>query len=312
VVLDFSVQADASVALLGGIKAPTKFTPGIATRGAEVVASVPVHSTAVGFISSMRAYHAAQISLAAPPVNWWRGAALVPLTVPSAPFDWRSCTVNIGETCGHGPTNLFVAVGGSKLHDLFQLTESVAVATALRSCVGTVTDTIFIIDTDAELSERCTSLLGLAAADELVVITSASWQDTQRLITDPVNSLFTRLAAIHGQFGGFVAKVSTVCFNAVAKASKDPLPPLPFTPPAVTVSMIREIGGYMSGLEACKPFLAPHTTFYDEIVTAVATIPDGTKMKTLETGIPIVMFAKTEADVTAANNIRSLASRISF
>jgi hypothetical protein len=42
----------------------------------------------------------------------------------------------------------------------------------------------------------------------------------------------------------------------------------------------------------------------------VATIPDGTKMKTLETGIPIVMFAKTEADVTAANNIRSLASRI--
>ncbi len=308
--LDFSIQADASVALLGGIGAPQVFTHGVATRGAEVVASVPMCAAAVGFINAARAYHTARSTpQASASASWWRGPA-VALTAPAAPFDWRSCTVNIAEKGGHAPANLFVAVGGSALLDLFQLSESASVAAALRSSIGTVSDAIFIIDTDAELAERCTSLLGIAAADKLVVVTSASWQDTQRLVADPVNALFTGLTAVQGQFNGFVGKISTVCFNAIAKASKDPLPPLPFTPPAGSVNMIREIATYMSNHEACKPFFEPHANFYEEIVTAVATIPDGTKMKTLETGIPIVMFAKTDADLTAANNIQSLAARL--
>jgi hypothetical protein len=307
VVLDFSIQADASVALLGGIAAPTTFTPGIGTRGAEVVASIPGSSTAVGFIRAVQAH----VENANPPAptSWWRGSA-ANAAKPAHPFDWRSCTVSVAEWCCHEPANLYLAAGGPGLHNLFPLADAGALAAAVRACIATVNDAIFIIDTDAELAERCTSLLGIAAADKLIVITSASWQDTQRLIADPVNSLFAKLTDIQSQNPLFVGKISTVCFNAVAKASKDPMPPLPFSPPAGTVNMVKEICAYIGALDACKPFFQPHAVFYDELVTAVSTIPDGAKMKTLETGIPIVVFAKTEAEVTAANNIQCLASRV--
>lgn len=322
VVLDFSIQADCSVSLLGGIAEPQSFTAGISTRGMENMAGLPATKSARAFILAAREF-AAATAVAPATGSWWRGSvgaqAVVGNALTNTAFDWQANVVNVNATfpAGLAPHNLYIAPGGPELNNMFPLDDTWSVAGAMRSALkSTPKDTIFIIDTDAELAERCSSVLGLCLADGIVVVTSASWQDTQRLVSDPVNALFAGLDFISSKYAGFSGKINTICFNQIAKASKDPVGPLPFSPPQNTIKMIQEISNYL----ATHPLASKHfqsypevssiaSDFYNARVTAIATMPDGTKLKTLESGIPVVLNAKTDADVTVANNINALAAR---
>ena len=90
VVLDFSIQGDASVALLGGISEPTTFTPGVATRGAENIAALPPTKSAFNFINDARRAGTASTANTAPTGgSWWRGSTVAaPNRSAVAAFDW--------------------------------------------------------------------------------------------------------------------------------------------------------------------------------------------------------------------------------
>jgi len=294
VFLDLSIQGDASVALLGGVKEPTQFATGVATRGMENLVKVSQTS---------RAFLEAIWNRPKPARSFWRGTAALEA------FDWRAHVVSVREAfpAGCAPHNIYLAAGGPSLHGTAEVAQVIALAADVRAALPA--NAVVIVDTDAELSERFASLLGLAIADSVVVVASASWQDMQRLISDPVNSLFKAMAFLRANMPAFRATVHTFVFNNLAKTSKEPCNHLAFTPPADTVRIIREIGAYVAGSPDVQPFLKPHADFFAEITAAVAVVPDGPKLKALETGNALVTSPRTEAELTAAAILEALAKR---
>jgi len=292
VVLDLSIQGDASVALLGGVHEPLEFSTGVSTRGMENISKVPAERTARGFLEAVAAKQ--------PTKAFWRGMA------PAAPFDWRAHVVSVAEAypAGGAPPNLYVAPGGASLHgaplDPLALVEKVRAALPA--------DAVVLVDTDAELSERPPSLLGLAVADSVCVVASASWSDVQRLLSDPVNSLFAALAHVSQALPGYRGVVSTFVFNNLSKVSKEPYGHLPFTPPANTLRTIADICAFVDNSPLASRFLAPHSDFFADLVAAVAVVPDGPKLVSLDTGCALVSAPRTEAEQTAAKVIEALAA----
>lgn len=81
---------------------------------------------------------------------------------------------------------------------------------------------MIFIDTDAELSERAPSRLGMSIADRIVVMLSPDWRAYVRLKADSRNSLF-RFLESRIRDGEPVAKIDMLLTNGVEKKEKDPM-----------------------------------------------------------------------------------------
>ena len=341
--LDLSIQGDSSVITLGGTGEPDAFVPGLRTKGAERIAAVPATRTAGGFLAAAQAF---QASGGAPPspqapsaaVSGWgmlRGSA-APVAGSSAPaaFPWRQHCVNVAEThaSGGAPPNLFVAPGGRALYKCVPDDQIMAAAASLRAafaCCGP--DLLVVIDTDAELSERCTSLIGLAAAQDIALVLTSSWGDYQRVVDDPANGLFPGMAWLEANDAGAKAKVACVVFNQVTKTNVTPIKlanssvaVLPFTPPKSSVDSMTDILEHMVSMcndpaTAYRRFFARSdvdaafadtAAFASAYVTGLATVPDTLWQECLEKGRPVVVSKETDPQKATASQLVTVTKRL--
>ena len=342
--LDLSIQGDSSVITLGGTGEPDAFVPGLRTKGAERIAAVAATRTAGGFLAAAQAFQAGS---AAPPspqaaataVSGWgfmRGSAspLGGAAAAPASFPWREHCVNVAEVHAPGgaPKNLFVAPGGRALYKCVPDDQIMGAAAALRAafaCCGP--DLLVVIDTDAELSERCTSLIGLAAAQDIALVLTSSWGDYQRVVDDPANGLFPGMAWLEANDSGAKAKVACVVFNQVTKTNVTPIKlanssvaVLPFTPPKSSVDSMTDILEHMVSMcndpaTAYRRFFAHSdvdaafadtAAFAAAYVTGLATVPDTLWQECLEKGRPVVVSKETDPQKATASQLVTVTKRL--
>lgn len=174
ILVDLSIQGDATTFLLGGVSEPASASSGARTRGGEVFSSLPREKSAAALVEAV--LKPAVPVAEAPRGFFWRGTA-VAAPAAAAPFDWKAHAVRPVDVhpAGNCPPNLYLVPGGKDLYGApFE-----GLAPALRAALVS-TGAIVLVDTDAELSERGSSLAGIAAADHLAVVVSTSWTDYLR------------------------------------------------------------------------------------------------------------------------------------
>jgi len=319
--LDCSIQGDASVFTCGGTAEPTMFAPNVRTLGAERMAAVPVQRTALGFIQAAKnAYTAAA---APPPVvrSFWRGSTVsTASTTPNVAFDWTQHAVRVSDVhpAGGAPPNLFVSVGGRALYGLPFDGVSVALKAVFRAMSD---DVIVLIDTDAELSERGASLGALGASTFLAMVISASWPDYLRSLEDPANSLFGALDYLQREVPGFDSKIKMVISNSVQK-TRNAFTSMcgianivPFTPMSLSLDAVSEIVTHLHGYAVddtnnIRRFfynpdntLANPGTFISDVFTAVPIFSEGIWQKTWNNGKALVIKPWSDEPSQAAGAI---------
>lgn len=321
--LDLSIQGDASVITLGGTAEPEGFAPGVRTRGAEKIAALDAGHTAAGFLTAVCAYTAAP---APSGFSFLRGAG----SAPAKPFDWPAHCVSVKEVhpASNVPPNLFLAAGGRALYKLFSDAVVLSCAASLRAAFASMpANTIVLIDTDAELSERMASLLGIAAAQELCLVLTSSWTDYGRVLDDAANGLFAGMSWLSTNDPGFKAKVSAVVFNNVTKrlaAASDLCgspSALSFTPPAPAKESITEIlqhlfvmctdsaSNYRAYFSDAAAF-ADVASFTRRYVTGLATVPDSVWQSCLAQGVPVVLASPSDPQKASATQLCDVAKRL--
>ena len=291
-VLDLSIQGDTSTMLLGGFQQPTNFNPGIRTLGAEKIAQIPVEHRALGLLNSV---------YTTPATSTWRGF----LKPRDSPFDFKlhSVNVNSAHPAGDAPRNLWLSAGGGELFNAFPTVAALPLAQKLRAAFSKLKDTIVIIDTDAEISERVTSLVGIAAAQNVVLVSSSNWADYSRLLDDRANSIFDLMANINRNDTDFSAKITKIVFNNVNKRTNDNSAicgseVLNFTAPKDDTSSIEEIVNHFYMMTTSdttmfsryfKEFSASDpTSFASQYVAGLSAIPTTVLQKSCMTGMPII------------------------
>ena len=187
--LDLSIHGDSSSALIGGSQAPSGNQLGIATKFQEMMTTLPPTKRSSAFLKDVSAAPAAVSQQAG---GWFfRGAASVAPTVNISHVKWKDYALNVRTTwpTGNAPTNLFVMPGDVDLNRQFETPAAmVACAKNVRSLFDSLGDDVVVfVDTDAELSERCASIIGLSVATDIHVVTSSLWPDYQRILSDRVN-----------------------------------------------------------------------------------------------------------------------------
>lgn len=322
-VLDCSIQASASEQLLGGCQEPLATTAGVATRGWETLKALDPAKTAAGLLEA--AAREADADEAAPPAAGWFGW-MSPKKAPAkpAPLDWAAHAVRGVDAypAGGAPPNLFLAAGGEGLLGAMgaQTREAKAaaarVAVRLRACFARAGPGLLVlIDTDAEVSERLPSLVGLAAAARLVVLTSTHWPDTTRLFTDKVNGLFhPEVGVVTGlaeAANAPPAEVACVVFNKVQLTKNEPAGGLPFTAPAATQQAVRDIMAYLEAKQTSPrgPRFAavPGRPFFDAHVTALRAVPDTGMQRCLYEGQPLCAAqGRTAPEQGALDNLAAV------
>lgn len=141
--------------------------------------------TAAGLVPALRAA-AAAAAAPSPAVlfnTYWNASKPAPPRADVAAIDWRAhavrpvrprCTPAVDSITSHSrlalqldvhpkgkaPPNLWLSAGGSRLHRVLQHDEIAGAAAALRAAFAAMPDTVVLIDTDAEVSERPCSSLG--------------------------------------------------------------------------------------------------------------------------------------------------------
>lgn len=322
--VDMSIQGDASTYLLGGVAEPTQATSGARTRGGEALAALAADKGVTAFV------RAALLARAPPPAaaaaaeqrpSFWRGvvtAAPPPPTPPPPPsVDWKAHAVRPLDVhpAGNAPPNLWLLAGGK---DLFGLPFEGGVAPALRAALK-ASGALVLVDTDAELSERGASLAGIAAADELALVVSTSWADYLRALDDPANSLMAALAHLgtHPDTAFLAPRIAHVYFNCVQKRLAAPgglaALTLPFTPPQSALDAMADICAHLCSVARAgreRHFVGSLDTpedFMRRYVTAVPTVPDAAWAAAALKGQPLVC---DPADQAAATHVRAAAARL--
>jgi len=210
-VVDMSIHADASALLLGGCREPSEHTQGARTMGMQRVVTSPPERRAAGLL-------AAATRAGPAPSLAGRFSKLLVGAPPPEEFDVEAHSMNVLERHPESgqPPNLFVAPGGPELSICSELgwkDSARLLRERLESASG---EWAVFYDTDAEIMERPSSCVALAAADRIVVPMSASWNDYRRLLDDGVNGLFSALERMEAE-GSPVAKIDRVVFNRVSK-----------------------------------------------------------------------------------------------
>lgn len=273
----FFEQGDASVFTLGGVSEPMGTLPGVRTRGGEALALLNETVSAAAFVGA---------ACALSKRSFWRGG--------SNDFNWSQ-----HATCPRPNVlpNLWLIPGGKRLHGLdFQ-----KLAPALKLAFSLMPNTIVIIDTDAELSERGASLAAVAASDELALVVSASWTDYLRTIDDPANSLFRALDVLVD----YKPLISRVIFNSIQKRAHAPCPllgvekALAFTPPSTSLEAISEITTHLFSImndpatnyaRYFKMQVANASLFTKSYVSAICAIPESAWQDSWKHGEPVALM----------------------
>jgi MinD-like ATPase involved in chromosome partitioning or flagellar assembly len=318
-VLDFSIQQDTSVILLGGTQQPDTFQPGIRSKGAEVIANLPPQQRALGLVRAIMT----------PPQkpSFWRG--MVSTSAQDAPLDFEKYCVqpSIVHPTGRAPANLFVAAGGPELYNFEPITQAISLASKMREYFARLSNTIILIDTDAELSERVSSLIGIASAQSIAVVLSSAWNDYERLHADKANGFFECLRYLTHNDQGFDGKVMHVIFNNVVKRINDPSTLaeslcIPFTPPADNRSSMEDIVTHLYSVCANREsnykmyFSDPGafksaTEFAQTYVTGVSAIPTTVLQQSLSLGQSIMMQRSSAPQEAASSQLTHVAKRFS-
>jgi len=315
ILVDLSIQGDATTFLLGGVSEPASASSGARTRGGEVFSSLPREKSAAALVEAVLK-PAAPVA-EAPRGFFWRGTA-VAAPAAAAPFDWKAHAVRPVDVhpAGNCPPNLYLVPGGKDLYGApFE-----GLAPALRAALVD-TGAIVLVDTDAELSERGSSLAGIAAADHLAVVVSTSWTDYLRTLDDPANSLFAALAFLSVSHPQLTPRIRHLVFNNVQKRTGAPGGPpsapmlLPFTPPAPSLGSIVEIASHMRSVAADSThgryFGTPTNDvagFLQAYVTAVPAIPESAWQASAANGQPLVSVPQPkEAEMQAAVHLHAAA-----
>jgi hypothetical protein len=327
--LDLSIQGDSSVFTLGGVAEPSAFQQGVRTLGGERMASLGTQN-AFNFLAAARAFPAAAAGAPGGIVrSFWRGTTAPAASNSQAAFPWTSYAVKAVDLHPEGgaPPNLWISAGGHALHG----TDFAGLAAGLRAAFDTMQNTVIIIDTDAELSERGASLAGIAAADSLALIVSASWPDYLRALDDPANSFFAALKYLTESVPGFRAKIRLVIANGVQKTrngfcSMLNVPNLlPFTPMSLCVESLNDIFTHLystavdPNINYARFFFNPAQnmtsveTFGAAFVSAVPTVVEGVWQRTWRNGRAICVKPwADEPHVAAGTAIEAVASRFNF
>ena len=320
--VDLSIQGDATTFLLGGVAEPVNAAPGVRTRGGEVFRSLPREKCAAALVEKVLAPAAAP---APPPPAahsyFWRGGAAAATAAAAPVFDWKAYAVRPRDVhpAGNCPANLYLVPGGKDLYGVpFE-----GLAPALRNALGS-TNAIVLLDTDAELSERGASLAGIAAADYLAMVVSTSWTDYLRTLDDPANSLFAALAFISASHPDLTPRIRHLIFNNVQKRSGAPGGPasaptlLPFTPPAASLDALVDIASHLRGVAADsghgRHFAGPvgdTPAFLRAYVTGVPTFPETAWQASAVNGQPLVCALQPkEPETQAAVHLHAVAHRL--
>lgn len=320
VLLDLSIQGDASVFLLGGVAEPSACVKGVRTRGAEKIAALrPGVSRFVNHV-----LETPTTPTPTPTKSFWRGSSLAPQPPPKPTLRWQDFAVKPSEVHPEGgaPQNFWIIHGGKDV--LLGLQPDVSLeelSTALRAAFDTMHDTIVIIDTDAELSERGASLAGIAAADSLALVLSSSWTDYLRTLDDPVNSLFDALKFLSTQSNiKLRAKIEHVVVNDVFKTKSAPCGVLSFTPSKVSDKAIADIVAHLFSMTADpstgyakffgpKDCLASVEKFTRAQLVGVSTVPESVWQASWTNGEPVVVRPTSDAHETAAIQYETVAKR---
>ena len=318
VVIDFSLQNDATVFFLGGTAEPRLHAPGVRTRGAENAANLSSTKSARGFVESA-------IAAAAPPVparGFWSSK---PSVAPHC--DWHNHAVSPNEMNPDGacPSNLFIVPNGRSLADE-TLDLAVAVPALKNALRGD--DVLFVIDTDAELLERPASMVGLACSSHVCLVTTDAWSDYLRLLEDPKNSVMKTLLKLE-ELGVGAPRIHQIIFNGCNKhrnAFSSLLGfdnALPFTPSSLPRTAVSEIVAHFhdvvnDGSNILTRFFAdPNAAsgntvaFVCRYVTGVFDMPDSVRHSSLQNGRPIVVEPwKDDTHTTCALVLETVATKL--
>lgn len=322
-VLDLSIQGDASVFLLGGVREPAAASSAARTRGGEALAALGSDKGATAFLAAVTAVPAPARPAS---TSFWRGVIGPAPTSAPPPPDWKSFAVRPldANPDGECPPNLYLIPGGKTLYGVpFEGT-----ALALRAALA-ASGALVLVDTDAELSERGASLAGLAAADNLALVLSTSWCDYVRALDDPANALIAALGFLKRTHPELKPAIAHVIFNNVQKRLSTPggiaaVPGLlSFTPPSTSLEALVEIASHLRGVAldpsgggraaffAHQAALASQNDFLRAYVVAVPTVPESAWQWSSRHGAPLACCGAGAAEATqqAAAHIRAAAAR---
>ena len=327
--LDMSIHADASRILLGGAREPYKHTPGVRTRGDEVLSSIDPSKIASGFIAAAIAAvaPAARAPATTSYFGGWRGSSAPAQASQSNAFEWTKHCVEPAALNPEGlaPANLHVAAGGPTLHGDHEFHPTI---NALKAAFASMRDVVVLVDTDAELNERGASLAGIAAAQKLLVVLSSSWYDMGRLIDDKANGLFAALKWMRTVAPDCAPKIHKLIFNGLQKRTNAAsaltgVPnALPFTPPSSTHDAVAEIAAYVlqhsaddadvRASFADADTLANVSAFVARYVTGMQTVPESTWQQILYVGCGVTTSPAGDPAIAAAQNVAAIANSTFF
>jgi len=262
ILMDMSIQSDATVFTLGGVAEPTSNVPGIRTLGGEAASRLPSNVSVLGLVETASALNKRFA---------WLGG--------TKPLKWKPHAVQPLEAI----PNFWLIPGGKQL---FQVTFA-ELFPLLKKAFSNMDDCVVFVDTDAELCERGASLAAIAASHELALVLSASWTDYLRVIDDPANSLFRNLKDLGEK--QCAPKISRVIFNNLQKRENRACALLSvqgallFSPPSTTLQTVEEITSHLYSIADYKRFFlgepATLAAFVETYVSAVSTVPEGTWKK---------------------------------
>jgi MinD-like ATPase involved in chromosome partitioning or flagellar assembly len=315
-VIDFSIQADASTMLLGGFQEPKAYTPKVYTRGGENIGAIPQQKTAAALIQPP-----AQPAAAA---SMWRGSAR---GAAAPPFNLNDRAVRVRDVHPEGncPTNLWLCPSTRELYPFFPADEVRTHASAVRAALDSCTDHLLVvIDTDAEVAERMASKLGVCIAQRLSLVLGPNFPDYLRTLTDQANSLYDLLESLPNQDLFFRARIDFIVINKVNKTSTAPCKILeatfPFTPPARDIKNIEDILSHIHSVAAERPaigalyFRGPCDSakaMAKAYAAGVAVMPTGAVEPSINSGTPVVCMTRVDAATAAvAGQIVSLAQQM--
>jgi hypothetical protein len=305
-VIDASLHADSSYALVGGLQEP-QADKDARSLGEEICSKHPTKTTAALFAAATSQSPAVQPTRS----GWGRMAATAaaPAT-PALDVEAHSSRVVDLHPASGAPPNLRIVIGGASLKAVTP-EAAVKASQALSAAFAAAPENhIFLLDSDAELCERAASACAAASAAALVLLSSANWADFLRAMSDPVNGITTALAP------PFPAKkIVRILFTRCAKTRNEVsglegINCFGFKPVNAAMDNIKQIVAYAHSRATGTGALAPYfeataglARFVDDHVLAIPDLPETVITQSVLKGTPVAYMragGSISADVLGA------------
>lgn len=328
--LDLSVHADSSIVTLGGTD-----VEGQHCVGQNVINGLGKGVTSVGFLEAAqeRLIREAGSAIKSPLQRGfgWPGISRRAAPAPqNHAFEWQDHAVRVASfhPSGGAPANLWVSPGGYQLLNLVNEGNVGSYSAALRRAFAAMepANVVVLIDTDAELSERSATVVGVAASSEIAMVTTPYFLDYARLMfLDPVNTVVNCLHWLHGADTDFRSKIRTVIINKINSKANKPCvldvgtsaaQSFICTPSNDTKERIEKIirdlydrcvnDNLQVYFEGTAGF-ADINAFTDRFITGLASVPDSVWQTCTDVGSPVVVKASEQH---ASEEFHNLARRI--